>query len=75
MINLLLAPKNEPLRIVKIKGNKVLDKALLQRLQDMGFLNDASISVISQAGGNIIVKVKDAKLAIGKEIAKSIYVV
>ncbi len=75
MINLLLAPKNEPLRIVKIKGNKVLDKALWQRLQDMGFLHDANISVISESGGNIIVKVKDSKIAIGKEIAKTIYVV
>ena len=45
-----------------------------RHLTNLGFVEGAKISVVSESNGNLIVKVKDSKLAIGKDIAKKIMV-
>lgn len=48
--------------------------ATKQRLSDLGFVEGAQIDVIQAQSGNMIVKVKDSKLAVTKEMANKIVV-
>lgn len=60
------------------------DTAIIQRvggkeevrrhLENMGFVPGAEITVISINGGNVIVNVKEARVAISKEMANKIMV-
>lgn len=45
-----------------------------QHLSDMGFVPGGSVTVISTSAGNLIVKVKEARVAISKEMAAKIMV-
>lgn len=48
--------------------------AVKQRLADLGFVEGTQIDVVQAQSGNLIVKVKDSKLAITKEMANKIVV-
>lgn len=48
--------------------------AVRQRLADLGFVEGTQIDVIQSQSGNMIVKVKESKLAITKEMANKIVV-
>ena len=43
-------------------------------LENLGFVTGGVITVISEVGGNIIVNVKDSRVAIGKDMANKIMV-
>ena len=43
-------------------------------LQNLGFVSGAVVTVVSSMGGNLIVKVKDARVAISKEMAQKIMI-
>ncbi len=43
-------------------------------LENLGFVVGGSVIVISQMNGNIIVNVKDSRVAIGKDMANKILV-
>ena len=43
-------------------------------LADLGFVSDAQVSVIQSQGGNLIVNIKDSRLALTKEMATRIMV-
>ncbi|MBF1333059.1 MAG: ferrous iron transport protein A, partial [Leptotrichia sp.] len=43
-------------------------------LSSMGFVAESEIMVITENSGNLIVNVKDCRVAIGKEIAQKIVV-
>jgi ferrous iron transport protein A len=43
-------------------------------LKGLGFVEGSNVSVISENGGNLIVNVKDSRVAIGKEMANKIMV-
>lgn len=45
-----------------------------KHLNDLGFVVGDAVTVITEQGGNIIVKVKDTRIAISKEMASKIYV-
>jgi len=45
-----------------------------RHLADIGFTIGDDISVITEQNGNIIVKVKEARIAVSKEMAMKIYV-
>lgn len=67
---LTLALNNKKLIIKKIQGNKEIK----HRLQELGFIPDAEIIKISHNGENIIVNIKDTRIAISKDIANKIIV-
>lgn len=69
-MNLLMAPVNTPLKIIKVKmeGNQE------RQLSSLGFVAESEIMVITENSGNLIVNVKDCRVAIGKEIAQKIIV-
>ena len=41
-------------------------------LENLGFVTGAVVTVISEMGGNIIVSMKDSRIAIGKDMANKI---
>ena len=45
-----------------------------RHLEDLGFLPGESIRVISRIGGNLVVNVKGARVALSSELAKNIVI-
>ena len=43
-------------------------------LEILGFVQGAKVTVVSQIGGNVIVNVKESRVAIGKDMANKIMV-
>lgn len=71
-MNLALVPLNEDFQIVKIK--KIKDDSQKKLLNNMGFVEGAVVTVVSESYGNLIVKIKGSRVAIGKDIAMRIMV-
>ena len=45
-----------------------------QFLQNLGFVEGATVTVVSSLAGNLIVSVKDARVALSQQMAARIYV-
>ena len=43
-------------------------------LENLGFVQGATVTVVSEISGNMIVNVKDSRVAIGKDMANRIMV-
>ena len=56
--------------IKRISGKPEVKK----HLEDMGFVPGDTVTVITEQNGNIIVKIKETRVAISKEMAMRIYV-
>ena len=69
MMPLALANIGEEYMIRKVSGNPETKK----HLEDLGFVAGGSVTVVS-ALGNIIVKVKESRVAISDEMARKIMV-
>lgn len=70
MIPLSLTGADEENIIKKIGG----EVEVKRHLEDLGFVVGGSVSLISVLGGNIIVNVKGARIAISREMAGKIFV-
>ena len=57
--------------VIKKIGGKEETRLFLERL---GFVVGGDVSVVSSMAGNIIVNVKDSRIAIGKDMANKIFV-
>ena len=57
--------------IIKKIGGKQEAKA---HLENLGFVVGGAVTVINTIGGNVIVNVKDSRIAISKEMAQKIMV-
>ena len=68
MMPLSLADANTPLTIRKRVGNP----ALKQHLENLGFTVGETVTRISNLGENVIVKVKESRVAIGADMARKI---
>lgn len=64
------APVGEESLIRKVGGNPELKK----HLESLGFVAGSSVTVINELGGNIIVNVKDSRIAISREMAQRIMI-
>ena len=67
----LLFAKEGELNSIKRVGGKEETRLFLEKL---GFVAGAAIMVVSSIGGNLIVNVKDSRVAIDKEMAKGIMI-
>ncbi len=67
---LTMAKIGEPVTIQKITGNTETRRYL----QNLGFLPGTKIEVVSSIGGNVIVNVKDSRIAINEDMARHIYI-
>ena len=56
--------------ILKIGGNEETRRFLA----NLGFVTGTEISVVSAIGGNVIVKVKDDRVAVNSDMAKHIMI-
>ena len=70
MLPLTMANPGEPVTIKKI-GGKAETKKFLETL---GFVVGGVVTVVSEISGNMIVNVKDSRVAIGKDLANKIMV-
>lgn len=70
MLPLTLAQLGESKIIKKIGGNSEVKT----HLESLGFVVGGEIKIVSAIGGNVIVNVKDSRIAINKEMAQKIYV-
>ena len=65
-----MAKVGETITIRKISGRD----EVRQHLAELGFVVDSDVTVVSEMGGNIIVQVKDSRIALDKTMANRIMV-
>ena len=70
MMPLSLATVGEPNTIKKIGGSAEVKK----HLENLGFVVGGGVTAISTLAGNVIVNVKEARVAISEEMARKIMV-
>lgn len=70
MLPLILADVGEGNIIKKIGGSHEIKK----HLENLGFVAGGSVTIVNKIGGNVIVNVKEARVAISREMAQRIMV-
>lgn len=70
MMPLTFAPVGEDAIIRKVGGNP----EVRAHLKDLGFVVGGTVRVVSTMGGNLIVNVKDSRIALGRDMASRIMV-
>ena len=70
MMPLALAQIGEENTVKRISGRPEVKK----HLENLGFVVGGSVTVITSLGGNVIVNVKDSRIAISEEMARKIMV-
>ena len=70
MIPLNLADTGEELTVKRVGGGAKIK----QHLEDFGFTAGSPVLIVNKLGGNIIVKVKESRIAINDETARRIMV-
>ena len=70
MMPLIYAQKDEPQIIRKIGGSPEVKK----HLEDLGFNVGGQVSILSSLGQNLIIKVKESRIAVSDELAKKIMI-
>jgi len=70
MIPLSLAEPEKPLTIQKIGGSA----EIRQHLENLGFTVGGTVMLVNVLGENVIVKVKESRIAIGADMARRIMV-
>ncbi|MBD5140505.1 MAG: ferrous iron transport protein A [Ruminococcus sp.] len=70
MMPITLANTGEENIIKKVGGNPDTRKFL----ENLGFVAGSAVTVISEISGNVIVNIKDSRVAVSKEMAQKIMV-
>ena len=70
MMPLIMAQPGEENVIRKVGGSPEMKK----HLEDMGFTAGSAVTVMNTIGGNLIVKIKESRVAISKEMAAKIMI-
>ncbi len=70
MMPLTMLKEGELGTIKKVGGKEETRKFL----ENLGFVAGSVVTVVSQIGGNLIVNIKDSRVAIGKDMATKIMV-
>ena len=70
MMPLIMADPGEENIIRRVGGSPEMKK----HLEDMGFTVGGVVTVMNTIGGNLIVKIKESRVAISKEMAQKIMV-
>lgn len=67
---LIMAKPGEKVRIKKITGKD----DVRQHLAELGFVVDSVITIVSEMGGNLILQVKESRIALDKSMATRILI-
>ena len=70
MMPLTMVKEGEP-NVIRRVGGKEETRRFLENL---GFVTGGMVTVVSVIGGNVIVNVRDSRIAIGKDMANKIMV-
>ena len=70
MMPLALANAGEENIIRRVGGSP----AVRQHLEELGFVAGSPVTVITALGGNVIVKIKESRVAISSEMARRIMI-
>jgi len=70
MMPLVMADPGEENIIMRVGGSPDMKK----HLEDMGFTVGSAVTVMNTIGGNLIVKIRESRVAISKEMAGKIMV-
>lgn len=70
MIPLTMAKTGETVIIRKITGKD----EVRQHLAELGFVVDGKLTVVSEAAGNLILQVKDSRIALDRTMANRIMI-
>ena len=70
MMPLTMAKTGETVMIRKISGKD----GVRQHLAELGFVVDSDVMVVREIGGNLIVQVKDSRIALDKTMANRILI-
>ncbi|WP_270373231.1 FeoA family protein [Longicatena caecimuris] len=70
MMPLTFANVGEENMIKRIGGNSETKK----HLENLGFVAGGNVTIINEIAGNIIVNVKESRIAISKEMAQKIFI-
>ena len=65
-----MVKEGEPSVIKKVGGKEETRRFL----ENLGFVVGGALTVVSDTGGNLIVNVKDSRVAVGKDMANKIMV-
>ena len=68
MMPLTMAKAGETVVIRKVTGKD----ETRQHLAELGFVVDTAVTVVSQLGGNLILQVKDSRVALDKTMAQRV---
>ena len=67
---LTMTAAGESATIRRVGGNAEVKR----HLENLGFVEGSNITVVSASGGNVIVNIKESRIAISKEMANKIMV-
>ena len=70
MMPLTMAKSGEKVTIRKITGKD----EVRQHLAELGFVVDSDVTVVSEIAGNLILQVKDSRIALDKTMANRIMI-
>ena len=70
MMPITLANKGDTVAIRKITG----DDKIRQHLAELGFVVESRVTVVNEIKGNLIVQVKDGRIALDKSMANRIMI-
>lgn len=70
MMPLTFAQAGQVVEVLKVGGKESVKK----HLGDLGFVEGAQVSVVSSHDGDMIINVKDSKLAITREMASRVMI-
>ncbi|WP_334291136.1 MULTISPECIES: FeoA family protein [Pseudobutyrivibrio] len=67
---LVVAPTGEEQMIKRIGGSEEVKR----HLQELGFVPGGFVTVVNEIGGNLIVNVKESRVAVDKQLAQKIFI-
>ena len=70
MMPLTMAKEGEAVEIQRVGGKEEVRR----HLENMGFVPGAKVTVISINNGNVIVNIKESRVAISREMANKIHI-
>ncbi len=67
---LTMAKPGETVQIIRVGGGEETHR----HLEELGFVPDSTVTVVSKIAGNMIINVRESRIAIDEELAKKIMV-
>lgn len=69
-MSLIQAPQGESMTVVRVAA----DEKTRKHLQNLGIISGAELTPLSFSDGNMIVRVRDSRIAVNRDVAENIIV-